>query len=343
MNISAFLIGFCSAFFLIFAVFFLSRKSRTRFQTVLGGIMVVWALWCFKDIIITFPGMYNEQVLNWITIIDGWSALTYMVFLFEVVMPGWMTTRRIILQTIPFAIFTIAYILWPQQEVIIAYWVFLWFYAWFIVFFGYFKGKKYVIFMRKNYSNIDKMDISWLKTSFFFTIVSQLSWLFTSIYASSLVDIIYYLSCIIMWVVVLYYSWDFHPITIEKESPNDLISQNSNTPPLPIGKLEKVIEERKLYLNPNLTVIDLANELNTNRTYVSNYLSQYVGRTFYEYINSLRIIKMSIPLIEQHPEFTFEYVATESGFASISTFRRAFIKEMGMTPSQYASKCKGTT
>ncbi len=340
MNISAFLIGFCTSFFLIFAVLFLSRKNRTRFQTVMGCIMSVWALWFVKDLIITFPGMYVPEVLNWITIIDGWSALTYMVFLFEVVMPGWMTGRRILLQLTPFALFTLIYFLWPRQEVIYAYWVFLWFYAWFIVFFGFFKGKKYLNFMRKNYSNIDKIDISWLKTAFFFTIASQLSWLFTSFYGSTLVDIVYYLSTILMWVVVLYYCWDFQPIVVEKESANELTTQTASTPPLPIGKLEKLMEDRQLYLNPNLTVNDLAHELNTNRTYVSNYLSQHIGRTFYDYINTLRIIKVSIPMIEEHPEYTFEFVAFKSGFASISTFRRAFIKETGMTPSQYASKVK---
>ncbi len=338
MNISAFLIGFCTAFFLVFAVLFLLRSNRTRFQTVLGSIMGVWALWCGKDLIITFPGMYVPEVLNWITIIDGWSALTFMVFLFEVVMPGWMTSRRILFQLSPFFLFTVVYFFWPRQEVIYAYWVFLWFYAWFIVFFGYSRGHKYLNFVFKNYSNIDKIDISWLKTAFIFTIVSQLSWLFTSIYASTIVDIVYYLSSIVMWVVVLYYCWDFQPIAIEKENASDQAEQSASTPPLPIGKLEKLMEERQLYLNPNLTVNDLAHELNTNRTYVSNYLSQHIGNTFYDYVNRMRIIKVSIPMIEQHPEYTFEFVATQSGFASISTFRRAFVKEVGMTPSRYAAQ-----
>ncbi len=336
MNLSAFLIGVCTAFFLIFSVFIFLRKNRTRFQTVVGCIMAVWALWSFKDIIITFPGMYTVGMLNWITIIDGWSALTYMVFLFEVVMPGWMTKKRIMLQLIPFVIFTLAYIIWPVQYIIYAYWVFLWCYAWFIVIFGYFKSKKYLAYVRKNFSNIDKIDISWLKPVFFFTIFSQLSWLFTSIYGSIFVDIVYYLSTILMWLVVLYYSLDFQPIHIDEDC-SESMTPNTHSSPLPIGKLEKITEERQLYLNPNLTVADLAHELNTNRTYVSNYLSQNIGRTFYDYINGLRIIKVSVPLIEQHPEYTFEFIASKSGFASISTFRRAFVKEVGMTPSQYAA------
>ena len=66
-------------------------------------------------------------------------------------------------------------------------------------------------------------------------------------------------------------------------------------------------------------------------------LNQQMKMTFYDYINSLRIERAAIPLMREHPEYKYEYVASESGFASISTFRRAFVKVTGQTPSQYAA------
>ncbi len=36
-----------------------------------------------------------------------------------------------------------------------------------------------------------------------------------------------------------------------------------------------------------------------------------------------------------HPEYTLEYIAEQSGFNSISTFRRVFIKFNGKNPSQW--------
>lgn len=95
------------------------------------------------------------------------------------------------------------------------------------------------------------------------------------------------------------------------------------------------MEEQKLYLNKNLTLQELAMALGTNRTYVSNYLSQVRGQTFYDYINQLRIERASLPMMREHPEYKLEHIAQESGFASISTFRRAFIKLTGQTPSLY--------
>ncbi len=329
MNISAFVIGISTAFFAGISLYILLwRKQRTRFQHVLGWIMAVWALWSFKDIIITFPGMYTTEVLNWIFIIDAWSALTYTVFVFEAVWPEWTTVRRLALLSLPFAAFTILYMVWPVQEVIYTESVFLWFYAWTIVIIGWVKARRRIRYVRENFSNIDSIDVVWLKPVFVFSVISQLAWLFTSLYATVVGDIVYYVSAVLLWLMVLHYSWDFCPIMIERKK--ELL-------PIAEGTLEEVMEEQRLYLNKDLTLADLALALNTNRTYISNYLSQVRGQTFYDYINQLRIEHVSIPLLKEHPEYTLDYIAMQSGFASISTFRRAFVKQTGHTPRQLSS------
>ena len=336
MNISSFLIGVSTAFFAMFAIHILFwRTKRTRFQTVLGYIMAVWAVWNLKDLIVTFPGMYTEKVLNWIMVIDGWSALTYTVFVFETVMPRWVTRRRLVYLSLPFAVFTLLYIIQPQQWVIYAYVVFLWLYAWMIVVIGYVKMKRYLSYVRKNYSNIDDIDVSWLKPVFAFAIVSQLAWLFTSLFATVTMDIIYYISIILLWLMVLHYSWNFRPIVVEQEQEQPQNIHRNPSSAIVEGVLERIVEEQQLYLVKNLTLTDLAEAMGTNRTYVSNYLSQVRGQTFYDYINQIRIEKKSVPLLREHPEYTLDYVANESGFASISTFRRAFLKLTGKTPRQF--------
>ncbi|MBQ5506504.1 MAG: helix-turn-helix transcriptional regulator [Prevotella sp.] len=355
MNISAFLIGITTSFFTIFAIHILCwRKRRTRFQTVVGIIMAVWAVWCAKDLITTFPHMYSEEVLRWILIIDGWSAITYSIFMIEVVMPGWTTWRRLALLSLPFAFFTLLYAVWPRREVIYAYVAFLWCFAWAIIFVGYIKMKRYLSYVRREYSNIDKIDVSWLRPVFLFAIVGQLAWLFTSLYASVATDIVYFFSIIVLWLVVLHYSWDFQPIVVENETEQaesmgdmktmeESLANTTGAPsekpisPIAHGKLEQLVEEQKLYLRPNLTLQELAQALGSNRTYVSTYLSQVMGQTFYDYINQLRIERSAIPLITEHPEYKFEYIAHLSGFTSMSTFRRAFIKKTGQTPSQFAA------
>ena len=95
LNISAFLVGISTTFFTIFSLRILFyQKERTRFQLVLGSIMAICAISCLKDLVLTFPGMYRQEVLNWVFVIDAWSALSYTVFVFEVVIPRW-TTRAL--------------------------------------------------------------------------------------------------------------------------------------------------------------------------------------------------------------------------------------------------------
>ena len=345
LNISTFLIGVSTAFFTIFALHILFwRKARTRFQTVLGCIMAVWAVWNAKDLVTTFPGMYRPEVLRWIMVIDGWSALTYLVFVAETVRPGWVSRKRLLLLSLPFAAFTVAYAVWPTEWVIYAYVGFLWCFAWTVVIVGYVEVRRHLAYVRANYSNIDQIDVSWLKPVFLFAIVSQLAWLFTSLSATISADIIYYISVMGLWLMVLYYSWDFRPITMTKDDEQtdeqtdeqpDAPKTSPAPPHISEGQLEALVEGQQLYLNKDLTLTDLAQALHTNRTYVSNYLSQVRGQTFYDYINQLRIERKSLPLMRDHPEYKLEYVARESGFASVSTFRRAFIKLTGQTPSQF--------
>ena len=332
VNISAFLIGVSTALYAIFSLHILFwRKERSRFQTVLGYILAVWAVWNIKDLVLTFPGMYTPRVLNIIMFIDGWSALTYTVFVFEITMPGWTTWRRMLLHSLPFAFFMVAFAIRPSDWICNVYEIFLWCYAWTIVIIGYIRIRRYLDYVRKNYSNIDDIDISWLRPVFFFVIIGQLSWFFISIYADMLVDVIYYVSTIAQWLLVLHYSWNFHPIVMREEV---LPPSSNNRQPIEEGELERVVESKKLYLNKGLTLNELAHIMGTNRTYVSNYLSNVRGETFYDYINQLRIEKVSIPLMEEHPEYTLEYVAEASGFGSISTFRRAFVKHTGHLPSR---------
>lgn len=335
LNISAFLIGFSTAFFIVCSFYILVvHRPNARFQMVLGWIMAVWAVWNLKDIVITFPGMYTEKVLDWIMFIDGFSALTYTVFVFEVTMPGWTSLRRLAILSLPFALFPVAYAVVPSRDAVIyAYIVFLWCYAWGVVITGYVKVRRYLNYIRRSYSNIEHIDISWLKPVFLFAIISQLSWLFTSLYASVFIDILYYLSTLVLWTMVLHYSWHFQPVSIPVEP-----AVNPGTDPhLAISReafVNKVVS-RELYLNKNLTINDLAHFMRTNRTYMGRYLSGVCEQSFYDFINQLRIEKKSIPLMRDHPEYTLEYIASESGFSSISTFRRAFYKFTGKTPSQY--------
>ena len=333
INISTFFTGFSTAFFAIFAYLHLSRPSRTRFQTVLGCILVVWAVFSLKDIILSFPQFYNDKTLNIIMLIDGWSAITYAVFIFEITQPGWVTWRRFAYQALLFLPFTVAYLLYPSHNVIYAYAIFLWFYAWTFVIIAFIRFRRYMRYIRQNYSDIDEIDISWLRPVFGFCIISQLAWLATSLLRNVYIDTFYYVSVTLMWVMVLHYTRNFRPVSIQPEPAENNIKDYTFK-----DSVEKAIQEDELYLNKSLTLEEFAAAVGTNRTYMSSYFNNVIGTTFFDYINQLRINRKAIPLMQEHPEYTLEYIADQSGFNSISTFRRAFHKFVGVSPSNWRSK-----
>ena len=100
-----------------------------------------------------------------------------------------------------------------------------------------------------------------------------------------------------------------------------------------IERLHALMEERRLYLNPKFSILDLTNLLGTNRTYVSVYLNDVLGKSFFDFVNEYRLIAAEKMVIETDENFSD--IAAKSGFNSICTFRRAFLKKNGMTPGKY--------
>lgn len=335
--ISAFCIGFSTAYFINLAVMAFRKKKRTRLQTLLGCIFVVWALFDFKDIFYVFPNGYVTENLRYVIFFDGWMAVCYAAFIFELTMPGWVTLKRLALMLLPFVLFTAAYVAYPHRLTLLLYIAFLVVFALTIIYVGYVKAKRYIEYERNNYSDIEHIDISWIRPVFVFCIIGQLMWLAVSVTYSILFDIIYSLIVIMMWQMVLRYSYNTRPIHIEDADTAAYDGGAVRQYPF-AGYLESMIVERELYLDSNLSIPDLVDILKTNRTYISEYFRDVLHTSFYDYINGLRITRKSMPMLVEHPEYTLEYIAVQSGFNNIATFRRAFRRHAGCGPKEYREK-----
>jgi len=97
--------------------------------------------------------------------------------------------------------------------------------------------------------------------------------------------------------------------------------------------------DQQVYLEPGLELVDLAERLGTNRTYLSNIIHDEYGQNFAEFVNSRRI-KYAIELMQQSDEqYPMRYVAVKCGYSSLQTFYSNFARYTGgKTPASFLKK-----
>ncbi|ACU07699.1 Transcriptional regulator [Flavobacteriaceae bacterium 3519-10] len=101
-----------------------------------------------------------------------------------------------------------------------------------------------------------------------------------------------------------------------------------------LSRLEK-FEASDKYINPKLNIANLAVQLATNTSYLSDVINKYKGKNFNTYINGLRI-RYICDKIYNNPDYQkykISYLAEECGFTSHSAFTTVFKNTTGISPS----------
>lgn len=109
-------------------------------------------------------------------------------------------------------------------------------------------------------------------------------------------------------------------------------------------KIEHLMVTEAYYLRQNVTLTDVAREVGSCRTYVSNYINQELHCSFSDYVNRLRIehAKMMMMQHDRHGgESKFSSIAQNVGFSGEQSFYRNFRKFTGMTPLAWLEQQRG--
>lgn len=170
-------------------------------------------------------------------------------------------------------------------------------------------------------------------------------WTIASVYNSELADDVYSVEALVLWMIVCYFGYK-HESVIDELGNSELSGldeideddKNYQLQPELGDMVKNLFEKEQLYLNPRLKLSDVARKVGSNRTYLSRYFNQANGLTFYDFVNNMRIKHAEELLISTtHP---VAMIAEESGFNSMSTFRRVFISYHNCTPAEYRSQKK---
>lgn len=230
--------------------------------------------------------------------------------------------------------------------------------------------KRYTQHIRTNFSDIDKIDLTWLKI----LVIGFLAIRFWSVLVASLILISIsfgistnfeimgllgnYTTFLLVSVLIFFglgHSSVFEgleqrspqetePVKNEGGNEQEVDTQKDKIKPEMIEQLARYMETEKPYLTPALTLEKLASQLRLQPRLLSNIINRHFDCNFFEFINSYRVEEAKRMLVDQHhADKNMLDIMLDVGFNSKATFNTLFKKKAGMTPSEYRKSVKPQT
>lgn len=203
--------------------------------------------------------------------------------------------------------------------------------------------RDYQRWLNNNFSDVTRKMLNWLKVCLFLMVLICICWLFEAFLRDA--RNIYYkydfssdLLCLVVFVLGIYsYRQSTLDISFEPKA-----EASAAVTPLPIADagvisaIEAAMQTGRLYLNPELTLADLARYINLPAKTVSGNINAAFSKPFNTYVNTWRVEEVKQRLAGSDPEkFTLLGIAYECGFNSKTSFNRIFKEFTGFSPSEY--------
>jgi len=108
-----------------------------------------------------------------------------------------------------------------------------------------------------------------------------------------------------------------------------------------IGRIEHAMRNDNLFLQPELSLVSLCEQVGTNRTYASKAIKDATGCNFSDYVNRFRL-EYALEMMKQLPkdQIVIQNIAVQCGCGSIQTFYRYFKLFYNETPTQWLERNK---
>lgn len=339
-SITFFVYGMCVMFYSMM-VWLFWRKGNDRLSRLISFLMVVLDVECIKDLVML--GFDVDKLPNgWylVNALDTVIIPIYTFVLMELVKPRWLSWRKALVHEASFVILIVLFAISGKYVWfdVLTVWGGLYGVVTYVLMF--FLISRYHRQLKERFSYQENINLNWLRgiLSCFFIIL--VVWTVSCYMIDVDYDNIYMVCSLAAWMFVSYFLFRHESVM---EELNDFEGEPCHGEHESVGEeksmaavVNRLFVEEKLYLNPRLKLSDVARLVGTNRTYLSRYFNQENGQTFYDYVNNLRVkhaeemlLTTSLPLLA---------IATESGFNSLSTFRRVFASTYGCTPAEYRNQ-----
>ena len=340
---------------LIGVLLMLRRNNGIKARKLFGWALLVWGL---SDLIYLIGwAVAPKQVMDMgaselsgyemlLGNLLGWVMLLYPT---EALRPGWLTWKTATLELLPmFALVGLDYLIPINLSPIIAL------YPYVLLGLLFTHMHAYQRWCEENYSTLDDIDVCWLIRYCCMLILVGVNYVYIC-YSDAPTR-----GFTQQWFVVFMMIYSIEQILFRKdpwegvksERVNELTNEGKGLPVTgedlnspqddkreainseSAQRLTRWMRETKPYLNPDFQLMDLRHVLPMNRTYLSRFIRDEFGCTFYQFVNKYRIEEAKRLMTEQ-PELKIEDVAIKSGFSSRSSFTQTFTKETGFSPREW--------
>lgn len=337
---------------------FWQHHEGKRMRKMMAGIMLAWTILSLIGLGVKY-GTGMPDVADGIFSLQGWEfvlgdILAWMLIAYpaEILRPGRVTFKLALQQLTPVII--IGFIDWWFD--IDLRWLLV-LYPLFILLLLVRDVRAYREWCEQNYASMDNIDVQWVVRYMIMVFITGCS--FTYMCFSN--EPTYSFTQLWLLFFLLFYStekiflrpdpWKEYGRTKDEDgrtkeeaggtkAPAPAGGADDGSAPAPdnstyAATLEQWMETEKPYLNKDFRLTDLMRVLPMNRTYLSQFIMQQYDCNFYQLVAHYRIEEAK-RLMREYPDLKFQEIAERSGFASPVVFTRTFVRETGVTPSEWS-------
>lgn len=196
--------------------------------------------------------------------------------------------------------------------------------------------------VRDSFSSTEQRDLRWVTWLAMATLLLLLSWLPLALLGGRWNLVMGFSRLALLFFVGWYglrQATVFLPQIVAEPEPAKKYTRSGMTDAAAslIGaRLQQRMERERDFLNPDLTLVELADAIATSPQLLSQYLNDVLGASFFDYVNGRRVAEVQALMADPAGAGeTLLDLAMRAGFSSKSTFNACFKKTTGMAPSAW--------
>ncbi len=362
--------GAITLFFFSWSFNLYPLRARNRMMQLLFVVTATLSFLYLKDILLFFvPSDLHGYVEDLFSVADLLCIPLSCAFFIEATRPGWATRKRVVAGALPYALCSLLYAVFPTRLLLAVPYVLSLVFCAVTLVLVYRFAWRYDRCLEENCSDMENMSVKWVAVSA--TVYFLLYVLYYATFGiTQLNEALFHLCFLVLWTVLFVFARQHQVLNLKPQAGNGPARvTDSLAAPLPaeeallavpegsttdnvedwnnqtlsaeqvdciMYRVERAFQKDKLFLQPKITLTDVAETVCTNRTYLSMAIHQKYEKSFYDFINAYRVeeaCRLMAVMADNH--CTMAELADRSGFNSISTFNRHFVKLKGKTPKAY--------